>query len=372
MTEPAARSEPAECVIRVDGQEVSQFYRFLREARVEVSRRAAAGATLVFESVRTEAGQWLIQDSGVFRPWRRLEVEARFGSAHEPILRGFIKEVKSDCPEDMSAATVTVVGQDESLLLDREHFRRTWSREDEQLSDGQIAAQIASDYGLSAEVEDGLTHTSLNEDSTHVRFLTDRAEANGFELFVRDGTLHFKPPALSGAPQATILVYAGAHTNCLRFSTSFDGHRPDQVRVVRAAAQGSEVEDQTFSPDLPLLGREAADSGSAGLSPFVWTMPRPQGATAAEAQARAQARANENSWKIVAEGELDGTLYGHVLLTHGTVAVDGVGETNGGLYYVDEVRHTFNGDGYRQAFKLLRNAVGDQQASGGDRLAAVR
>lgn len=372
MSESAAFNEPAECVIKVDGQEVSQFYQYLREAKVEASRRGAAGATLVFESVRTETGRWLIQDSDVFRPWRRIEIEARFGSVHEQIMRGFIKEVKADCPEDMSAATVTVVSQDESLLLDREHFRRTWSREDAQLSDGQIAAQIASDYGFSADVEDGLTHTSLNEDSTHVRFLTDRAEANGFELFVRDSTLHFRPPELGGSPQATILVYAGPSTNCLRFNTSFDGHRPDQVRVVQAAARGTEVEEQTYSPDLPLLGREAVDSASAGLSPFVWTMPRPQGATAAEAEARAQARANENSWKITAEGELDGTLYGHVLLTHGTVAVDGVGETNGGLYYVDEVRHTFSGDGYRQAFKLLRNAVGDQQTSGGDRLAAVR
>jgi phage protein D len=287
-------------------------------------------------------------------------------------MRGFIKEVKADAPQDMSAATLTVTAQDESLVLDREHVRRNWSREDAQLSDGQIAQQIASDHGLSAQVEDGLTHTSLNSDGTYIRFLTDRAEANGFELFVRAGELHFKPPDLGGAPQATIMVYAGSDSNCLQFSATFDGHKPDQVRVVRQAERGTEIEEQTVGPDLPLLGRESADSAGAGLNPFVWTMPRPSGATAAEAQARAQARANDNAWKLVAEGELDGVLYGHVLLTHNTVNVDGVGETYGGLYYVDEVRHTFSGDGYRQVFKLLRNAIGDQQSAGGDRLAGVR
>src|SRR6185369_5261471 len=121
----------------------------------------------------------------------------------------------------------------------------------------------------------------LNEDATHVRFLTDRAEANGYELLVRAGKLYFRPPELNGAPQATISVYAGADTNCLRFSAHFDGHKPDQVRVIRAADRGTEIEDQVVGPDLPLLGREAAGSESAGLSSFVWTLARPPGATAA-------------------------------------------------------------------------------------------
>src|SRR5262249_46809013 len=145
-------------------------------------------------------------------------------------------------------------------LLDREHIRRNWSREDAQLSDGQIAQQIASDHGLAAEVEPGLTHTSLNADTTYIRFLQERAEANGYELLTRAGTLHFGPPQLNGAPQPTILVYAGDSSNCLRFSASFDGHKPDQVRVVRAAERGTDVEDLSVSPDLPLLGRESAGS----------------------------------------------------------------------------------------------------------------
>lgn len=371
MSDEALR-DPVECVISVDGTELRDFYPYLREATVEMSRKAAAVATMVFEAVRSEDGSWLIQDSPLLRPWKRLTIEARFGTQREEVMRGFVREVKADCPKDMAAASVTVVAQDESLLLDREHVRRNFSREDAPTSDGQIAQEIASDYGLSAQTEPGLTHTSLNADATLIRFLQERAEANGFELLIRAGTLYFRAPQLGGSPQPTILVYAGYDSNCLQFNTSFDGHKPDAVRVMRAAERGTDVEDETMEPDLPLLGRESAHSVNAGLGPFVWTLPRPSGATAAEASARAQARANDNAWKVLAEGELDGALYGHVLLTHNTVNVDGVGDTYGGLYYVHEVRHVFNAQGYRQAFKLLRNALGDQQQSSHDRLAAVR
>ncbi len=102
-----------------------------------------------------------------------------------------------------------------------------------------------------------------------------------------------------------------------------------------------------------------ATSENMGLVSCEWRMQQPPGSSLSEAQSRAQAKANENAWKIIAEGELDGSLYGHVLLTHKTVEVDGMGESDSGRYYVDEVTHLFNTEGYRQSFKLLRNAIGE-------------
>ena len=72
-----------------------------------------------------------------------------------------------------------------------------------------------------------------------------------------------------------------------------------------------------------------------------------------------------------AEGELDGSLYGHVLNVGLPVGVDGVGERYGGIYFVDQVRHQFNSEGYRQTFALLRNAYGDNLAGAGGLLAGV-
>ncbi len=351
--------DPVECKIIVDGQEVSEFYSYLAEAKVMITRKGAAVAILLFDSIRKENGEWLIQDAGVFVPWKPITILAKFGSDEKEVMRGYIKGVKADSPQDMGSANVRITCQDESIRLDRDHIRTVRSTVDDPQSDGAIISGIASEMNLQAEVEEGLVNEALNQDATTISFIRTRAEANGYEFYVRDGTLHFHGIKLEGDPQPPILVYAGDTTNCISFAAHYDGHKPDKVRVITAASEGTENQEDIVEPDLNLLGSQAANSADAGLTDFIWTMQTPSGATREEVLARAQAAANENAFKIKAEGELDGAMYGHVLLPHLTVTVDGVGSDYGGTYYVDQVEHIFTQDGYRQKFKLLRNAIGE-------------
>ena len=69
--------------------------------------------------------------------------------------------------------------------------------------------------------------------------------------------------------------------------------------------------------------------------------------------------------RVHAEGEVDGTIYGHVIPVGMPVPVDGIGAFFGGVYYVDSVTHSFTLDGYTQSVKLLRNAYGDNIDGGG-------
>lgn len=363
---------PVQSKITVDGEEITDLYPNLVEATVETARTEASICTLIFETVRLEDETWQIQDAEIFIPWKPFLIEANFGDYTEEIMRGYIKEVRVDTPEKMGNAKVIVFCQDESILLDREHIRKAWSTEEQTMTDGDIVTEIASD-NFSVETETGLTNSSLNQDSTSVQFIRDRANANGYEFYVRQGTVYFQPPQLDEDPQASIMVYKGARTNCSRFTVQHDGHKPDEVNLYRTAETGTDPEQESFTPDLTLLGNDAATSENMGLSPFSWQMQRPSGSTLEEAKARAQAKVNENAWKIIAEGELDGGLYGHVLLTHKPVGVYGIGDTYGGLYYVDKVTHVFSQSGYRQSFKLLRNATGQNtEPESDDSLAAVR
>lgn len=364
--------QPAQCRITVDGEEISDLAPYLVEATVETARKQPSVCTLVYDTVRLEDETWQIQDAGIFLPWKPFKIEADFGDYSEEVMRGYVMEVRADTPELMGNAKVIVICQDESLLLDREHIRKVWSREDESMTDGEIVAEIAGS-NFDVDNEDGLTNISLNQDCTSIQFLRDRAAANGYELYIRAGTLYFKPPQLDEDPQPSIMVYKGERTNCLRLSIQHDGHKPDEIGLTRAAETGTEPEIETFRPELTLLGDTAATSESMGLDPFVWQMPRPTGSSLEEARARAQAKADENAWKIVADGELDGMLYGHVLQTHRPVGVYGIGTTYGGLYYVDKVTHIFAQSGYRQSFRLLRNATGQNtEPESGDALAGVR
>jgi len=366
------RREPAECIVQVDGEEIVDLYPFLVELTVDTARDRAATATLNFDSRRDEHGVWTVQDADILAPWKTIVIEAAFGSDTEEVMRGYIREVSADYPQDAGSTTVTVECQDESLLFDRGHARTVWGG-DAPTDDGTIVRTLVSDHGLALDPESGpgLSGLVLNQDGTDIRFLRDRARANGYELIFREGQVYFGPLRLGAEPQATILVYAGQDTHCYHFSARTDGHQPDQVAFDVAAATGAERVERVVTPDLELLGTEAADSTSAGLGDFTWRLTR-QGITdEAQLTALAQAKANELSLRVRAEGELDGSRYGHVLRVAEPVGVDGVGDWLGGRYYVDSVTHRFSMDGYRQSFRLLRNAYGDDLATAGGVLGAV-
>ena len=365
----------AKCVVRIDDREIGDFYPYLQEVCVETSRTDAAVCTLSFVSVRDERGLWNIQDADLFSPWRRIGIEAVFGAHREEIMRGFIRDVRLDYPEDMNAI-VTVTGQDESILLDREHVQKTYSTLEQPLKDDALIRELLKPHWVGAQVDAaaGTTCGNLYFDGTPIRLIRDRAVLNGYEFFIREGKAYFGPPALEGDPQPAILIYAGTASNCLRFSVFHDGHRPDEVCFVDTPESSDEVDaGENYTDDSRLLGLTQADSSNQGLSDFAWRIQMPRGSTLAEREARARAKAREVAWKLSATGELDGSVYGHVLLTNRTVTVDGVGSTYGGLWYVDEVEHHFSIDGYCQTFQLVRNATGDAGTTGKpDALAQVR
>ncbi|HZD62422.1 MAG TPA: hypothetical protein VE200_06460, partial [Xanthobacteraceae bacterium] len=198
---PALRA-PADCVIRVDDQEIAELYPFLRELTAECSRDEASTARLVFETQRDEHGRWTVQDRGLLAPWKRIVIEAAFGQHTEELFRGFIREILADYPNESGASTVTVECQDASLALDREHVRRAWGV-DAPTTDGEIVTQIASRHSLTFAIKPGpgLANLTLYQNSTDIRFLRARAEANGYELYFRAGDMYFGPMQLDAHPQ---------------------------------------------------------------------------------------------------------------------------------------------------------------------------
>ncbi len=369
------KREPAECIIKLGagGDEIADLYPFLTEVSVDCSREEAAVATIKFESRRDEAGKWIIQDDERLTTWQWVEIHAAFGSTTEEVFRGYIREINAEYPDDPGAATVVVECQDDSLKLDREHVRRVWGG-DAPTSDQAILMEILTTrHSLAPHPENasGQSGLVLNQDSTDIRFLKARAEANGYELIFSRGLVYFGPMRVEAEPQATIMVYAGKDTHCLNFSVSSDGHQPDKVSFDMPDEDGSGTTSVTVEPNLSGMGPDPADSSSSGLEDFVWRLPRSTGSNAEELTARARQRANMNAMKVKAEGELDGSLYGHVLRVGEPVPVDGIGQRYSGTYYVDTVRHRFDTNGYVQAFNLLRNAYGDNIQPGGNVLSAV-
>lgn len=367
-----AKREPAECVIRIGGEEISDLYPFLTELTVQTSRSQAAQATLRFEARRFEDGSWPIQDDERLATWEPIEIDAVFGETVEEVMRGHIRQISPSYPSSAGTAQVTVQCQDESLQLDRNHRREAWGAE-EPMSDKTILETILADYGLGLDPAsaEGQASVSALQDQSDIQFLRRRARANGFELIFRAGQVYFGPMRLDETPQPVILVYAGPDTNCISLSIEDNAHQPEAVAFASAPETGAETVARTISPDQTLLGTGAAPGGGSGLPPFTWQLSREGLPDEGQLADMAQQRANELSMRVRATGELDGSLYGHVLLPGLPVDVDGTGNKYGGTFYVDQVQHRFDMRGYRQNFTLLRNAVGDNLEEGGNPLAGI-
>lgn len=360
---PLTKSErPADCILRVNGEELAELYPFLTEVEVETARTQAAEARLHFETHRDERGGYVVQDDNRLEPWAHLVVEADFGDSRQEVMRGYIREVHADYPSDRRT-TVTVHCQDESLLMDRRHRRYVWGAE-APTDDGTILATILAAYPLKPHGANGkgLKGLVLAQDQTDIAFLIRRAEANAYELQVTGGMVYFGPPRLDIAAQPTIRVYAGEDTHCQYLRITSDGHRPDAVAYDESQSEadgGVKVRRRVVRSNLQPLGPDRADSADAALPPFEWLMRGEGRVTHEELEAQARRHADEAALRVRAEGELDSSRYRHVLRVGEPVGVDGVGHRLSGYFYVDNVQHRFDATGYRQRFVLLRNAYGD-------------
>ena len=357
-------TQPASCLIEVgeDNADIGDIANLVTSVELTTSRVEAATGTIIIEDRRKEDGQWMAADSGLFTRWAPIRISADFQTHTEEIFRGFITQPKPSYPNSGGETTLELAVQDEGAALDREHMRTIWG-EDAPMSDLDILTELISPLGLTPDGESGQGQSSrsLSQDATPIVFLRERANANGYDLIFSEGLVYFGPKRLEGEAQAPIMVYAGKASNCLSLEINDDGQRPDAVRFDHAPQEeGAETTTETVSPDVPALGQSpVADEGASLGTPSVWRVSKEGDETEEELRARAQALVNENSFRIRANGELDGSLYGHVLKVGRTVTIDGTGGRYGGLYFVDKVVHHFTTEGYQEQFGLIRNATGE-------------
>ncbi len=334
---------------------------------VRTGRVEAATGTITFDDRREGDGSWMVADAGLFKRWEPVTISADFQTHVEEVFRGYITELKPQLPQNGGEAKLVLELMDDSAALNREHQRRVWGA-DAPMTDKLILTELISPLGLTVAAGggDGQSSRSLAQDATPITFLRDRARANGYEMIFQRGEVWFGPKQLQATAQATIMVYAGTATNCISFNVADDAQQPDAVTFEHAPREeGADPVVETVGPDLPLLGTTAVAAEGAGLgTPSIARLSREGDESEDETRARAVAMANDASFRIKGSGELDGTLYAHVLLPGLPVRVDGAGNRNGGLYYVDSVTHAFTPDGYRQSFEAIRNATGDADALG--------
>jgi hypothetical protein len=307
--------------------------------------------------------------SPLLRPFNRAILIVTINAMPRVLMDGIITHQQLDPGSAPSAATLTVTGEDVSLMMDLEEK----STEHPAQSEAMIAAKIIlgyARYGLipqvippaSVDLPLPIERTPVQRD-TDLAYLQQMAGRYGYVVYVTPGpapfanTAYWGPPKRLGAPQRALSTNLGAETNVESLNFQHNILTPSLVvGEVQDRRTNQKVPVRTFgSTRVPLASQPDWLVQRANLRR---TQLRGAGLSITEAYARAQGMTDADSDTITAEGQLDALCYGGILSARGLVGLRGAGYSYDGMYYVKRVTHTISRGSYKQRFTLTREGLG--------------
>jgi hypothetical protein len=375
----------------------------LTGATVTQNDRGRSGFQLTFEVGRS--GPVDLLDYGLLlnpllRPFNRVVLTVSFSLIPEVIMDGIITNVQLLPSNEPGASTLTVTGEDVSVMMDMKQEVFPWPAMSADNIVRLIVAKYAR-YAIIPQVSPALfpsppspterVPVQTMSDYQYVQFLAAR---QGYVFYVEPGpapntnVAYWGPPKRAGLPQKALTIAAGPDSNIQSVSfnynalapTTVKGHIQDSrtnvalpviapvpARVPLSAMPAALFNQPNVRQSLPPVTREQAEEQEA-LSQAGAATPAGRsyaharnvaGLDAAEALARAQATVDASTDNVVtATGELDAVEYGAVLKARELVGVRGVGFNYGGNYYVQSVTHNIREGEYKQKFTLAREGTG--------------
>jgi hypothetical protein len=290
-----------------------------------------------------EGGTFLGLEWETFAPGTDVTIEVGYEdrSLLVPVLVGRIASVGTDFPSG-GLPTVTVSGYDLLHDLTQATNSDSW----DETTDAAVVKRVLQRgaYGFDAPtsetvVETGTEHPQVRQDDeTDFAFLTTLAERNGFELFARGRTLHFRPPAVEADPTMTLAYGASLGSFAPELNAA---ERVTEVEVRHWHPERGEVIVGTATDDTA----EEASDGGAGGNKRVLRLPVRSTEEAETEAAAALARLSRG----VISGSGD-TVGLPDLRVGEPIRIEGVTDRFTADYYVTSVTHRLGGSGYGTSF----------------------
>jgi phage protein D len=250
----------------------------------------------------------------------------------------------------------------EDKLMDLRMTRRMFTYE--QMSDADIAADIAEKHSLSSSVDvTGPTYDRIQQmNMSDLAFLRDRARLLQADVWIENGTLNFKTRDKRNGPALTLV----RGNDIITVTACADlAHQRTSVRVSGYDANNREVIDEEATQDAVQAEIISGRSGSqilqtafnARVSHRVCEVPL----DASEATDWARAEMLRRARHFV---KVNGVTSGHPDLIVGTqLTLERMGPVfDGDGYYVTRARHSYDlSNGHRTQFEAERAAVGNFQ-----------
>jgi hypothetical protein len=305
----------------------------------------------------------------LLKPFNRVIVMVTFGAVPSVLMDGIITRQELNPGDEPGTSTLTVKGEDVSVMMDRKDESEEHPAQPEPLIALKLIARYAQ-YGLMPIViPPGAIDFPLPmeripvQQGTDLQYLRGLAERHGYVFYVMPGPVPFTnvaywgPPIRVGMLQRAITVNMGPETNAKINEARTDAAGPTMVEgEVQDRSTGQKVPVKTFSSFRAPLA--AFPSWLVNFQNNRQEQFRESGVNASQALARAQGTTERASDTVKVEGELDAGRYGGVLRARGLVGVRGAGYLYDGLYYVKQVTHKVALGSYSESFELTREGVG--------------
>lgn len=340
--------------IRINGVTLPMAaQRDLKRVVVDETVDGASLFTLEFYNWDDVALRCTWSDDKIFAPGGEVEIALGYVGQLAKVLVAEITGMEAAFVTG-EAPTMTLQGYDHRHRLFRGRHTRTFLK----VTDAEIVRKIASGAGLRAQVADtGLKlDYVLQHNQTDGEFVQARAQRIGYEWFVRDRTLYFRPIQNNGRP-ALVLTPADLIAFTPRLSILAQAGTVE-VRGWDMQKQEPVVGKAATAPETPTMGGSMTGPRAADRAFGKSTEAAITTAALSKADASLVARGHFNQMAL-SYVEAEGECSGRTDLRVGTVIrIDGAGKTFSGLYYVRGVTHTVTqGGGYRTQFRVQRNAI---------------
>jgi hypothetical protein len=346
----------------------------LQQVKVTHDDSGISGFELTFKVGRSSPLDLI--DYGVLRnplllkPLNRIVLLVTFGVVPQVLMDGFITHQQLSPGATPGASTLTVIGEDASVMLDQEEKSAEHPAQDETIIANKIILSYAQ-YGLIPTVIPPLaidppvpTDRIPSQQVTDFAYLKQMAGRYGYVFFITPGpvpltsTAYWGPPPRLSVPQKALSVNLGAETNVDQISFSTNSQAPVMM--------DGQVQDRLTNQAMPVKTLASTRVPLAAMPAWLAQQPnvrrrqfRQSGLNVAQSYGRAQGQTDASvDATVTATGELNALIYGALLQPRGLVGLRGVGFQHDGIYYVKSVTHTVKIGEYKQQFNLNRDGGG--------------
>jgi hypothetical protein len=346
----------------------------LQSVSVTQSDEGRSGFQIVLQVGRagpTDLLDYRLLLNPLLRPFSRVILVVLFNAMPKVLIDGMITNQQFSPGSQPGAATLTLTGEDVSVMMDMEKKRAEYPA----MSELVIALLIIGSYAqyglvpllIPPPLDQPLpTERTPVQQGTDLDHLKSMGQRFGYVFYIQPGPVpglnfaYWGPPKRLGLPQRALTVNQCPEMNVESINFTYNGLAPTIVR--------DQIQDRQTNVKMPVMTFASLRQPPLAAMPALpFQLPnvrtslleKTSGLTFAEAYTRAQAITDKSVDNVVtAQGELDALRYGDVLEPRGIVGLRGAGFTFDGLYYVKSVSHSISKGQFKQRFSLSREGTG--------------